>query len=102
MTGRKPESGGERNAEFIASGPVPRNSDDQLSARIGAALDEITAEAISAVRDLLVASSVAGPDPGAVRGIGALRQISSTGKPQYRLMPSDAVAGSRRHGHGAS
>jgi len=55
----------------IASGPVSRDSDDQLSARIGAALDGITAEAISAVGDL-TASSAAGPDPAAVRGIEAV------------------------------
>jgi hypothetical protein len=113
VTGSEPESGGERNAEFIAarvsqaaasmgahivlgagdehildavsghlpgslgpvatiaSGPVSRNSDDQLSVRIGAALDGITAEAIAAVADL-VASSAAGPEPAAVRGIEAV------------------------------
>jgi hypothetical protein len=111
----EPESGGERNAEYIAarvseaaasvgahivlgagdehilaavsghlpgalspittiaSGPVPADSDDQLSARIGAALDGITGEAIAAVADL-VASSAVGPAPAAVRGIEAVAQ----------------------------
>ena len=110
MTSSEPESGGERNAEFIAGrvteaaasvaahivvgagdqhildavaghlpaslgpvtaiapGPVSRDSDDQLSAQIGTALDAITAAAISEVGDL-VASAAAEPDPGAVRGI---------------------------------
>jgi hypothetical protein len=113
VTDREPETGGERNAEFIAgrvseaaagvgahvvvgagdqhildaisgqlpgslgpvttiaSGPVSRDSDDQLSARIGAALDGITAEAIDAVADL-IAASAAGQDPTAVRGIEAV------------------------------
>ena len=106
VTGREPESGGERNAEFIAarvseaagsvgahialgagdrhildavsehlpgslgpitaiaSGPVAGEDDDQLSAEIGAALDEITARAIAAVGDM-----VAGSEPAAVRGL---------------------------------
>jgi Bacterial archaeo-eukaryotic release factor family 2 len=57
----------------IASGPVPTDSDDQLSARIGAALDGITGEAIAAVADL-VASSAVGPAPAAARGIEAVAQ----------------------------
>jgi Bacterial archaeo-eukaryotic release factor family 2 len=112
-TDREPESGGERNAEFIAgrvseaaasvgahivlgagdqhildavsghlpaslgpittiaSGPVSRDSDDRLGARIGAALDGITGEAVGAVADL-IASSATGPEPAAVRGIEAV------------------------------
>ena len=111
----EPESGGERNAEFIAArvseaaagvaahvvlgagdehildavsghlpgtlgpvtritgDPVPTDSDDQLSAQIGAALDGITAAAVSAVSDL-AASSAGRPAPAAVRGIGAVAQ----------------------------
>jgi hypothetical protein len=110
VTGREPESGGERNAEFIAgrvaeaaasvgahivlgagdqhilgaisghlprslgpvttivSGAVPGHDDDQLSGQVAAALDEITTTAISAAGEL-VASSAAGPEPAAVRGI---------------------------------
>jgi Bacterial archaeo-eukaryotic release factor family 2 len=113
VTGREPESGGERNAGFvagrvseaaagvgahivlgagdqpildaisarlpaslgpvttIASGPVPRDGDDRLGARIDVALDGITAKAIDAVADL-IASSAAGPAPAAVRGIEAV------------------------------
>ena len=115
VTDREPETGGERNAEFIAarvseaagsvgahialgagdrhildavsehlpgslgpitaiaSGPVAGEDDDQLSAEIGAALDEITARAIAAVGDL-VASSAAGPEPAAVRGVAAVAE----------------------------
>lgn len=113
VTDREPESGGERNAGFvagrvseaaasvgahivlgagdqpildaisahlpaslgpvttIASGPVPRDGDDRLGARIDVALDGITAKAIDAVADL-IASSAAGPEPAAVRGIEAV------------------------------
>jgi hypothetical protein len=46
---------------------------DGLSAAIGAALDEITTEAASAVAGL-VASRADGPNPGAVRGIGAVAE----------------------------
>jgi hypothetical protein len=115
LTDSEPESGGQRNAEFIAArvseaadsvaahvvlgagdqhilhaveghlpesvGPItpiagdrgPHGLDDHLSAGIGAALDEITAGAISAVGDL-VASAAAGPSPAAVRGIKAVAQ----------------------------
>ena len=115
VTGPEPETGGERNAEFVAgrvsevaasvaahivlgagdqhildavsghlpgslgpvtiisSGPVSGGSDDRLGAEIGAALDEITAEAIAAVADL-AASSAAGPEPAAVRGVEAVAE----------------------------
>jgi len=115
VTDSEPESGGERNAEFIAgrvaeaaasvgahivlgagdqhilgaisghlprslgpvtiiaSGPVPGYSDDQLSDPVAAALDEITTAAIGAVGEL-VASSAAGPEPAAVRGIEAVAE----------------------------
>jgi Bacterial archaeo-eukaryotic release factor family 2 len=115
VTDSEPESGGERNAEFIAArvieaagsvdahialgagdrhildavsehlpgslgpitavaaGPVAGEDDDQLSAEIGAALDEITARAVAAVGDL-VASSAAGPEPAAVRGVAAVAE----------------------------
>ena len=116
MTGPEPQSGGERNAEFIAArvseaaagvrahlvlgagdqhildavaghlpapllpvttiapGPVSTVSDDQLSARIGAALDGITAEAIGAVGGLVASYAAGAPDlvPAAVRGIDAV------------------------------
>jgi Bacterial archaeo-eukaryotic release factor family 2 len=57
----------------IASGPVPGDGDAGLRAEIAAALDEITAEAIAAVADL-VASSAASPEPGAVRGVGPVAE----------------------------
>jgi hypothetical protein len=64
-----------RPVTTIAPGPVSTESDDRLSARIGAALDGITGEAIGAVGDL-VASSAAAQDlvPAAVRGIDAVAQ----------------------------
>jgi hypothetical protein len=60
-------------------GPITANAggreldglDDHLSGAIGAALDEITATAISAVGDL-VAERAEGPTPAAVRGIRAV------------------------------
>ncbi len=110
VTDSEPETGGQRNAEFIAGrvfqaadsvgahivlgagdqhildaveghlpksvGPItmiaggrePDGRDDHLSAAIGAALDEITAAAISAVGDL-ISSRAEEPSPAAVRGI---------------------------------
>ena len=55
----------------IAGGREPDGLDDHLGAAIGAALDEITAAAISAVGDL-VAERAEGPTPAAVRGIEAV------------------------------
>ena len=55
----------------IAAGPLPTDSDEQLSHQIAAALDEITGEAIAAAGDL-VASAATGPAHGAVRGIEAV------------------------------
>jgi hypothetical protein len=55
----------------IAGSREPDGLDDHLSAAIGAALDEITATAASAVGDL-VASRTGEPDPGAVRGLEAV------------------------------
>ena len=57
----------------IASGPVSGDGDDGLHAEIAAALDEITAEAIAAIGDL-VASSAAGPEPAAVLGVEAVAE----------------------------
>ena len=63
-----------RPVTTIASDPVSAASDDQLSARIGAALDGITAEAIAAAEGLVASSAAAAPDldPAAVRGIDAV------------------------------
>ena len=72
VTGHLPAS--LRPVTTIESGPVSTESDDQLSARIGAALDGITGEAIGAVGDLIASSAAAAQDlaPGAVRGIDAV------------------------------
>jgi Bacterial archaeo-eukaryotic release factor family 2 len=115
VTDSEPESGGQRNAEFIAGrvseaadsvgahivlgagdqhileaveghlpdsvGPMttiaggrqPDGRDDRLRAAIGAALDEVTAAAVSAVGDR-IASLAEGPSPAAVRGIKAVAE----------------------------
>jgi hypothetical protein len=69
VAGHLPDSVGP--VTTIAGGREPDGLDDHLSAAIGAALDEITAAAISAVGDL-VASRAGGPGPAAVRGIEAV------------------------------
>ena len=69
VAGHLPDSLGPVTA--VAGGREPGGRDDHLSAAIGAALDEVTAAAISAVGDL-VSSRTGGPDPGAVRGIRAV------------------------------
>jgi hypothetical protein len=133
VTDSEPESGGERNAEFIAgrvaeaaasvgahivlgagdqhilgaisghlprslgpvttiaSGPVPGYSDDQLSDQVAAALDEITTAAIGAVGEL-VASSAAGPEPAAVRGIEAVAQQLAEQQVAVLLVAADIAA----------
>jgi hypothetical protein len=67
--GHLPESLGP--VTTIAGNRAPDGLDDHLSVAIDAALDEITAEAISGVGDL-VASRAGGPGGAAVRGIGAV------------------------------
>jgi hypothetical protein len=69
VAGHLPESLGP--VTTVAGNRAPDGLDDHLSVAIDAALDEITAEAISGVGDL-VASRAGGPGPGAVRGIGAV------------------------------
>ena len=85
----------------IASGPVPRDGDVGLRAEIAAALDEITAEAIAAVADL-VASSAASPEPGAVRGVGPVAEQLAEQQVAVLLVAADisrdAAASSYRIG----
>jgi hypothetical protein len=69
VAGHLPESLGP--VTTIAGNREPDGLDDRLSAAIDAALDEITAAAISGVGDL-VASGAGGPGQGAVRGIAAV------------------------------
>jgi hypothetical protein len=75
----------------IASGPVPGYSDGQLGAQVAAALDEITTTAIGAVGDL-VASSAAGPEPGAVRGIEAVAEQLAEQQVAVLLVAADLTA----------
>jgi hypothetical protein len=133
VTGSEPESGGERDAGFIAgrvaeaaasvsahivlgagdqhilgaisghlpsslgpvtaiaAGPVPGYRDDQLSDQAAAALDEITTAAIGAVGEL-VASSAAGPEPSAVRGVDAVAQQLAEQQVAVLLVAADIAA----------
>jgi release factor family 2 len=75
----------------IASGSVSGSGDDQLGPEIAAALDEITAEATAAVGDL-VASSAAGPEPAAVRGIESVAQQLAEQQVAVLLVAAD-IAG---------
>jgi hypothetical protein len=74
----------------IVSGPVPGYRDDQLSGQ-AAALDEITAAAIGALGEL-VASSAAGPEPAAVRGIEAVTQQLAEQQVAALLVAADIAA----------
>lgn len=78
----------------IAPGPVPTDSDDQLSARIGAALDGITAEAIGAVGGLVDSFAAAAEDlvPAAVRGIDAVAQQLAEEQVAVLLVSADISA----------
>jgi hypothetical protein len=71
VEGHLPESVGPITT--IEGGRGPDGLDDRLSSAIGAALDEITAAAVSALGDL-VASRAEGPGPDAVRGIRAVTE----------------------------
>ena len=82
-----------RPVTTIAEGPVPTDSDDRLSARIGAALDGITGEAIGAVGNM-VASSAAG----AAYGIDAVAEQLAEQQVAVLLVAADLA----RHGDGAS
>jgi Bacterial archaeo-eukaryotic release factor family 2 len=139
LTDSEPESGGQRNAEFVAGrvaqaaesvgahvvlgagdqhildavaahlpdsvGPIatiaggrhPGGLDDHMAAAIGAALDEITAAAISAVGGQ-VASLAGGPSPAAVRGIDAVAEQLAEQQVAVLLVAADiardAAAGS--------
>jgi len=82
-----------RPVTTIAEGPVPTDSDDRLSARIGATLDGITGEAIGAVANL-VASSAAG----AAYGIEAVAEQLAEQQVAVLLLAADLA----RDGDGAS
>ena len=88
VAGHLPESLGP--VTTIAGDRAPDGRDD-LSAAIGAALDEITAEAISAVGDL-VAARAGGPGQAAVRGIGAVADQLAEQQVAVLLVAAD-VAG---------
>ena len=82
-----------RPVTTIAEGPVPTDSDDRLSARIGATLDGITGEAIGGVANL-VASSAAG----AAYGIDAVAEQLAEQQVAVLLLAADLA----RDGGGAS
>ena len=75
----------------IAGDRAPDGRDDHLGAAIGAALDEITAAAISAVGDL-VAARAGEPGPAAVRGIEAVADQLAEQQVAVLLVAAD-VAG---------
>jgi hypothetical protein len=98
IDGHLPESVGP--VTTIAGGRGRDGLDDHLSAGIGAALDEITAEAIDAVGDL-VASLAERPDPGAVRGIRGVAQQLAEQQVAVLLVAADvgdAIGSSYRIG----
>lgn len=156
LTDSEPESGGERNAQFVAGRvsqaadsvaahvvlgagdkhildaieshlpeplrPItivegdrgPGGIDARLGAAVGAALDEITTAAGSAVADR-IAGLAEGPDPAAVRGIDAVAlqlaeqqvmvllvadDISSDAGPVYRIgsRPTELLVGDQDAG----
>jgi hypothetical protein len=74
----------------IAGGREPDGLDDHLSAAIGAALDEITATAISAVGDLL-AERAEEPTPAAVRGIQAVADQLAEQQVAVLLLAADVA-----------
>ncbi len=98
VTGHLPAS--LRPVTTIAPGQVSTESDDQLSARIGAALDGITAEAIGAVGGLMAASAAAAQDldPAAVRGIDAVARQLAEEQVAVLLLAADVS----RDGEGGS
>jgi Bacterial archaeo-eukaryotic release factor family 2 len=83
---------------IVASGPVSAGEDDRLGPEIAAALDEITAEAIAAVGDL-VASSVAGPEPTAVRGVESVARQLAEQQVAVLLVAADISADSAGSGY---
>jgi Bacterial archaeo-eukaryotic release factor family 2 len=89
-----------RPVTTIASGQVPTQSDDELSARIGAALDGITAEAIGAVGGLVASSAAAAQDsvPAAVHGIDAVARELAEEQVAVLLLAADVA----RDGEGVS
>lgn len=138
LTDSEPESGGQRNAEFIAGrvseaadsvaahivlgagdqhildavgghlpasvGPIttiaggrhPDGRDAHLGAAIGAALDEITAAAVSAVGDR-IASLTGRPAPAAVRGIEAVAEQLAEQQVAVLLVAADLARDADPH-----
>jgi hypothetical protein len=88
VSGHLPDSVGPVTA--IAGDREPDGLDDHLGAAIGAALDEITAAAASAVGDL-VASRTGEPDPGAVRGLEAVADQLAEQQVAVLLVAADAA-----------
>jgi len=80
----------------IAGGREADGRDDHLSAVIGAALDEITAAAISAVEDLVASRadrSAEGSVPAAVRGIEAVADQLAEQQVAALLVAADVARG---------
>ena len=80
----------------IAGGRHPDGRDGHLGAAIGAALDEITAAAVSAIGDL-VASLAEGPSPAAVRGIKAVAEQLAEQQVAVLLVAADLARDADPH-----
>ena len=88
VAGHLPDSIGRMTT--IAGGREPDGLDDHLSGAIGAALDEITASAISAVGDLM-AERAEEPTPAAVRGIQAVADQLAEQQVEVLLLAADVA-----------
>ena len=94
VAGHLPDSIGPVTA--IAGDRQPDGLDDHLSAAIGAALDEITAAAISAVEDLVASRAEGGSEgtvPAAVRGIEAVADQLAEQQVAALLVAADVARG---------
>jgi Bacterial archaeo-eukaryotic release factor family 2 len=94
VAGHLPDSIGPVTA--IAGDRQPDGLDDHLSAAIGAALDEITAAAISAVEELVASRAEGGSEgtvPAAVRGIEAVADQLAEQQVAVLLVAADVARG---------
>src|ERR1700722_3698540 len=94
VAGHLPDSIGPVTA--IAGDRQPDGLDDHLSAAIGAALDEITAAAISAVEELVASRAEGGSEgtvPAAVRGIEAVADQLAEQQVAALLVAADVARG---------
>jgi hypothetical protein len=94
VAGHLPDSAGPITT--IAGGRQPDGRDDHLRAAIGAALDEVTAAAVSAVGDQ-IASLAGGASPAAVRGIKAVAEQLAEQQVAVLLVAADLARDAGPH-----